>query len=110
MRLHRIPREIISNFVPSLSRPSIRATFDRRRTVIPKATPEGLDDNFAEDHEKQHQWAAFVRREPLLITEPSLKKTTEEIREFALPPLTAAASVSAFDVRWSDGGPWIPTG
>lgn len=86
---------------------AIRATFERRHTVIPNATPQGLDKNFAEDQEKQRQWAAFVRREPLIIAAPSLRKATEAIREFALPPLTAAASVSIFDARWRDGGPWI---
>ena len=43
---------------------AICATFERRRTAIPKATPEGLDDDFAEDQEKQRQWAAFVEWPP----------------------------------------------
>ena len=89
---------------------AIRATFERRRTVIPGATPEGLAEHFAEDQEKQRQWTAFVRREPLLIAAPSLRRTTEEICEFALPPLMSAASGTAFQLKWSDGGPWILAG
>lgn len=85
---------------------AIRATFERRGTAIPVATPEGLSDRFAEDHEKQRQWAAFVRREPLLIAAPNLEETINEVGSFALPPIKAAAARAEFAFRWDDGGPW----
>ncbi len=39
---------------------AIRATFDRRGTAIPDALPDALTPAFAEDAQKQQQWAAFV--------------------------------------------------
>jgi predicted nucleotidyltransferase component of viral defense system len=85
---------------------AIRATFERRGTAVPTAVPDGLDDKFAEDEEKRRQWTAFVRREPLLIAAPSLKKTIDEIASFALPPVNALSTDGEFDFRWVDGGPW----
>jgi hypothetical protein len=85
---------------------AIRGTFERRRTAIPVTAPEGLDDNFARDQEKQRQWAAFVGREPLLIAAPDLRETINEVASFALPPIKAAASDVEFYFRWDDGGPW----
>lgn len=85
---------------------AIRATFDRRGAAIPTATPEGLSDRFAEDYEKQRQWTAFVRREPLLIAAPDLKETINEVGSFALPPMKVAAMRAEFSLRWGDGGAW----
>jgi len=86
---------------------AIRATFERRQTAIPVATPEGLDENFAEDQEKQHQWAAFVGREPLLIPAARLQETIKELVSFVMPPVKAASSGEAFHLRWENGGPWM---
>ncbi len=86
---------------------AIRATFERRGTAIPMATPDGLGDRFAEDNEKQRQWMAFVRREPLLIAAPDLKETINEVGRFMLPPIKAAATHAEFHFRWRDGGPWV---
>ena len=85
---------------------AVRATFERRQTAIPKATPEGLDKDFAEDPDKQRQWVAFVRREPLLFAAPDLSETISEIASFALPVIKAAASGTEFYLRWLDGGRW----
>lgn len=87
---------------------AIRATFERRRTAIPHATPEGLDNNFAHDQQKQRQWTAFVSREPLLIAAPSLPETVTEIARFAQPPTKAASSGGGFAWRWENGGVWKP--
>ena len=85
---------------------AVRATFERRQTAIPKTTPEGLDKDFAEDQEKQRQWVAFVRREPLLVAAPDLSETVSEITSFALPVIKAASSGVEFRLSWLDGGPW----
>ncbi len=87
---------------------AVCATFERRQTAIPKTTPEGLDKDFAEDPEKQRQWVAFVRREPLFIAAPDLSGTISEIASFALPVIKAAASGAEFRLSWLDGGPWRP--
>ena len=41
---------------------AVRATFNRRATLIPKALPVGLSDAFAADEVKQTQWRAFLRK------------------------------------------------
>lgn len=41
---------------------SVRSTFARRGTAIPKILPVGLSDEFAEDQMKQVQWHAFLRK------------------------------------------------
>jgi predicted nucleotidyltransferase component of viral defense system len=41
---------------------AIRATFDRRRTEIPKLIPLGLSEEFALDREKGKQWESFPMR------------------------------------------------
>lgn len=85
---------------------AIRATFERRGTIVPATAPDGLSREFATDQSKQRQWAAFVRREPLLIAAPDLIETIREIGGFVTPPMNAAASCTRFDWNWSNGGPW----
>lgn len=85
---------------------AIRSTFEQRWTPIPNATPEGLSKDFAEDQEKQRQWAAFVGREPLLIAAPTLQETVAEIAGFTLPPVKAASLSEEFLLRWEKSGPW----
>ena len=41
---------------------AIRATFDRRGTVLPEGLPVALTDEFAVDATKRAQWAGFVRK------------------------------------------------
>ncbi len=59
---------------------AIKATFDRRRTPMPKAEPLGLTDEFASDLNKQRQWAAFLRRSGL-PEDRKLSTVVEMIRE-----------------------------
>ncbi len=46
---------------PERMRRAIAATFARRNTQVPSATPDGLSDAFADDPGKQRQWEAFAR-------------------------------------------------
>ncbi len=85
---------------------AIRATFDRRGTIIPATPPDGLSQEFAGDQVKQRQWTAFVRREPLLIAAPNLGETINEIAAFVMPTIEAAATGGQFNLRWANGGPW----
>ena len=39
---------------------AIRATFGRRRTLIPKSLPIGLSDEFVTDAQKSQQWVAYA--------------------------------------------------
>jgi predicted nucleotidyltransferase component of viral defense system len=46
-------------------RKAIEATFERRKTPLPAATPIGLSKEFINDRKVQQQWAAFLRKNRL---------------------------------------------
>jgi hypothetical protein len=48
---------------------AIEATFARRQTAMPSATPIGLSDAFASDTTKQTQWRAFLNKNKLAPTD-----------------------------------------
>ena len=61
---------------------AIEATFARRQTAMPSATPIGLSDAFADDTTKQLQGRAFLKRNKL---EPmNLPEVVRTIRERVL--------------------------
>jgi hypothetical protein len=49
----------------ALLRHAVGATFARRQLPLPNNTPAGLSDAFAQDAEKQKQWAAFLKKNRL---------------------------------------------
>lgn len=60
---------------------AIRATFARRHTPLPIATPTALSDAFARDDVKRAEWSAFVRRVGLADTAPSLDQVVTALRD-----------------------------
>lgn len=61
-------------------RQAIAATFDRRRTALPAATPIGLSDEFVADRLKQSQWLGFASRSR--IDAPPLEQVISHLRDF----------------------------
>jgi len=88
---------------------AIRATFERRGTVVPATIPDGLDDKFAEDEEKQRQWRAFAGREPLLVAAPDLPTVIREIGVFIMPAVHGAIDDDRVPGCWSPDKGWSPT-
>ena len=88
---------------------AIRATFERRGTVVPATIPDGLDDKFAEDEEKQRQWRAFTGREPLLVAAPDLPTVIREIGVFIMPAVHGAIDDHRVPGCWSPDKGWSPT-
>ena len=86
---------------------AIKATFDRRGTIIPNDTPTALTDDFAADNDKRTQWRAFIKRSGLNDASVKLSQVLDELRVFLLPPLFSAADNKAFNQSWTDGGPWL---
>lgn len=71
---------------------AICATFGRRDTSVPEETPDGLTEAFAEDVQKQRQWAALKRE---LAHDPgSLAEVVRELVEFLMPAASAARRMS----------------
>ena len=62
-------------------RHAIEATFARRQTALPNATPISLSDGFAEDATKQVQWRAFLKKNRLEAKD--LTKAVGSIRDRA---------------------------
>ena len=85
--------------------PAIGATFERRKTGIPRTTPDGLSDAFGQDPEKARQWEAFRNRNDL-DRQLSLGTVVARIRQFVELPMLAAADAGDFTATWTPGGPW----
>ncbi len=85
---------------------AIKATFDRRRTALPKGPPIALSDEFSTDSDKIKQWSAFLNRIGLRDAFVGLPKIIDDLRTFLLPPLLAAANEETFNRSWGPRGPW----
>lgn len=64
----------------AILRQALMATFARRGTTLPAATPVGLSDEFAADAAKQMQWKAFVARNQLQAT--TLQEVVTQLRSY----------------------------
>ncbi|MCY3024586.1 MAG: nucleotidyl transferase AbiEii/AbiGii toxin family protein [Planctomycetota bacterium] len=85
---------------------AVRATFERRKTGIPTASPLALTSAFATNPDKVRQWTAFLRRTGLSEGEVNLAKVIGEIASFLVPVLNAVASRRLMLGKWQPGGPW----
>ena len=87
---------------------AIRATFERRATVIPHERPPPLTHAFLEDSRKFNQWRSFLTRDPLLIDEPDLRTVIREVGDFIMPAARAALDDRHTLGRWTSDCGWIP--
>jgi predicted nucleotidyltransferase component of viral defense system len=87
-------------------RQAIRATFERRKTILPRETPFGLTDAFAQDARKQAQWQAFLKKNRLQAL--ALNDVIAALVAFMLPVIKAANTNAVFADNWQAGGPWSP--
>lgn len=83
---------------------ALRATFERRATMVPRHLPLALTPQFAAD--KQSQWTGFLRRSGLPPGLGDLRPVLEDLARFLGPPLAAVAARSEFSAVWRPGGPW----
>ncbi len=90
---------------PVLAR-AIKATFERRKTELPKTAPLALTKDFAEDDAKVKQWKAFVSKTTLLSKSTTLDEIVALIAPFVLPPLAAAREARNLEATWKPRGPW----
>ncbi|MFZ0796570.1 MAG: nucleotidyl transferase AbiEii/AbiGii toxin family protein [Terriglobales bacterium] len=84
---------------------AIKTTFDHRSTAV-EPLPEGLNDDFGREPTKSGQWTAFLQRARLTSAPSKFVDTIRAVREFAHPPLSAAASGDPFEQNWEPGGSW----
>ncbi len=67
---------------------AMSATFARRQTRIPEATPDGLTSLFAEDVQKQQQWETFKGN--VTLDPGSLTDVVVTLESFLMPVAKAA--------------------
>ncbi len=87
---------------------AIRATFERRGTKVPVETPMALTPTFYENVDKIAQWNGFLRKGHLAAEGKSLAEVAGVLREFLMPPASAAAEGKEFGRLWKAAGPWLP--
>ncbi len=88
---------------------AIRKTFQQRRTRL-ITHPVAFGETFAQNPDKQAQWAAFLRRYHLsqeVAIPRTLSTVTALIAAFLQPVLEALVGGEAFSQHWQPGGPWI---
>jgi hypothetical protein len=87
---------------------AIKATFNRRRTHLPAELPLALTSEFSEDAAKQAQWAAFIRKGKLKVSQETLAEVIAVLQDFLMPPTQAVIQGKKFQLIWSPGGSWQP--
>jgi predicted nucleotidyltransferase component of viral defense system len=90
---------------PTLSE-AIRATFQRRRTLVPASPPIALSSAFGEDATKGLQWQAFTTRSGIRDSVPIFDSVVADLAKFIMPPSQAVAEGVEFSQQWEPGGPW----
>ncbi len=84
---------------------AIHATFERRKTTLPRTTPVALTTTFAEDPTKKTQWSGFARKAGVRDA-GTLAETIAAARAFVEAPLAAAANGTPAPRTWRAGGAW----
>ncbi|MBI1762273.1 MAG: hypothetical protein HYR56_12645 [Acidobacteria bacterium] len=85
---------------------TIRATFARRQTPLPKGTPLALSEQFVSD--RLVQWQSFLRKNALRDREAQLADIVAAITQFLLPLTEAMHAGVRFAFRWTNKGQWKP--
>lgn len=85
---------------------ALKATFNRRGTVIPNECPMALTKEFYDNPDKQIQWQAFLRTNKLESLNLKLSEVVDNIQKYLIPPFNAAANNNPFIKKWTAGGTW----
>ncbi|MBX3180302.1 MAG: nucleotidyl transferase AbiEii/AbiGii toxin family protein [Candidatus Hydrogenedentes bacterium] len=87
---------------------AIHATFERRKTDLPKEIPACLWETFPKRTDKRDLWAAFLQRAGLPDNrENDFVAVHRELIEFLSLPLFAAAHPGDFNKMWTAGKGWV---
>lgn len=91
------------NFDGMLMVQAIQKTFAHRNTTIP-ATITGLSLEFSND--KQRSWQGFLKKSLLTNAPALLQSVVDDLQQFLMPLLHAAAGQSEFRKQWNASGTW----
>lgn len=85
---------------------SIRRTFERRKTAIPREDPFGLTAEYWNNPSRMTQIRAFTRRANLEVGPAPGKEILGILRPFLLPILENLREGVKTAGTWPPGGPW----
>lgn len=85
---------------------AIKATFERRRTPLPKDPPLALTSEFSEEATKVTQWNAFQRKGKLKTEGKTLSEVVAILQDFLMPPSLAVSQGDPFEQIWLPAGTW----
>ena len=85
---------------------AIQATFRRRGTDPPAATPVAFTAAFYSSPDKQAQWKACLRKARVSSEVPQLATIVSEIAGLLMPVVNAVNTDQRFILIWPPGGPW----
>ncbi len=89
---------------------AVRATFERRRTLIPEALPLALTPEFAALGAKLSQWRGFLSKSGVNSAPDELAQVIRTIAGFLGPVIHAARTGTPLNMIWPPAGPWKPVG
>ncbi len=89
----------------SLTR-AIKATFDRRKTVLPVDPPPALTVIFSGNSGKKIQWNTFLKRNGLAEGVLSIEAVCDSLSTFLMPPCKSISSGNIFTLKWTPGSGW----
>ncbi len=85
---------------------AVSSTFKRRATPLPKGVPLAFTDEFRQDHQKQIQWRAFIRKSKPEGAPGDLDSVIRDVAEFLMPAVKALQNNKTLQAVWARGGPW----
>jgi len=85
---------------------AVRATFERRATLVTPDLPLALTSPFYSSEARMAQWQAYVRRNSLTGTLSNFVPVGERIVGFLRPVWEDLSSENPRRLEWAPGGPW----
>jgi hypothetical protein len=85
---------------------AVRATFERRRTLIDAALPVPLTAPFYASVDRMTQWRAYVTRNGLSGAPTDFQQVGELLERFLQPVWESLGAGADSAGDWSPGGPW----
>ena len=87
---------------------AVRTALKEKSRAFLSSPPIAFTDEFAQDGDKNIQWAAFLHRIGKSTQTMALAQVVQKIRNFLLPVLQNLNSGEEFNKIWVPGGPWRP--
>jgi hypothetical protein len=72
----------------------------------PRRTATGFNIGILHRRSKINQWQAFVRKNPLQVSQYSLEDVVNALQGFLMPPAKAAAQKQAWKANWTPHAGW----